>query len=194
MVVMPPNLLPDKISRAHSEVVQHLFVAKSPENEITIDDLRKDEDMTHLQFPSIFQARAQHLLDMRLKHADRLGFEVKIMSRNKTPLSICQIAEFCLSLRHRTQKERLVDYRILGLSVAFCVLFLSTQRIDEISDFFSPIFACVFTFSYIEEYTLILNFRFKIKHVSYIIFKQILLIVWRASHIIGFFDYSLDII
>ncbi len=58
MVVMPPNLLPDKISRAHSEVVQHLFVAKSPENEITIDDLRKDEDMTHLQFPSIFQARA----------------------------------------------------------------------------------------------------------------------------------------
>lgn len=45
-------------ARAHTEAVEHLFVAKSPENEITIDDLRKDEDTAHLQFPSIFQARA----------------------------------------------------------------------------------------------------------------------------------------
>nr|DAY13114.1 MAG TPA: hypothetical protein [Bacteriophage sp.] len=42
------------------------------------------------------------------------------------------------------------------------MFFFSTQRIDEISDFFSPIFARVLTFSYIEEYTPILSFRFKI--------------------------------
>ena len=44
-----------RIARAHTEAVEHLFVAKSPENEITIDDLRKDEDMTLPQFPSIFK-------------------------------------------------------------------------------------------------------------------------------------------
>ena len=44
-----------QISRATTEVIQHLFVAKSPENEITIDDLREDEDMTRPQFPSIFK-------------------------------------------------------------------------------------------------------------------------------------------
>ena len=44
-----------QISRAYSEVVQRLFLAKSPENEITIDDLREDEDMTRPQFPSIFK-------------------------------------------------------------------------------------------------------------------------------------------
>ena len=44
-----------QISRAHTEVIYHLFLAKSPENEITIDDLREDEDMTRPQFPSIFK-------------------------------------------------------------------------------------------------------------------------------------------
>lgn len=44
-----------QISTARSEVIQHLFLAKSPENEITIDDLREDEDMTRPQFPSIFK-------------------------------------------------------------------------------------------------------------------------------------------
>lgn len=44
-----------QISRATTEVIQYLFVAKSPENEITIDDLREDEDMTRPQFPSIFK-------------------------------------------------------------------------------------------------------------------------------------------
>jgi len=36
-------------------VLQHLFLEKIPENEITIDDLREDEDMTRPQFPSIFK-------------------------------------------------------------------------------------------------------------------------------------------
>lgn len=44
-----------QISRATTEVIHHLFLAKSPENEITIDDLREDEDMTRPQFPSIFK-------------------------------------------------------------------------------------------------------------------------------------------
>lgn len=46
-----------RISVASSEVVQHLFVAKSPENEITIDDIREDDaqDMTRPQFPGIFK-------------------------------------------------------------------------------------------------------------------------------------------
>ncbi|WP_075565808.1 hypothetical protein [Ihuprevotella massiliensis] len=44
-----------QISRAQTEVIHHLFLAKSPENEITIDDLREDEDMTRPQFPSIFK-------------------------------------------------------------------------------------------------------------------------------------------
>ncbi len=43
------------IARAPNEFVRHLFVVKTPENEITIDDLRKDEDMTCPQFPSIFK-------------------------------------------------------------------------------------------------------------------------------------------
>lgn len=43
------------IARAPNEFVRHLFVVKTPENEITIDDLRKDEDMTFPQFPSIFK-------------------------------------------------------------------------------------------------------------------------------------------
>ena len=43
------------IARAPNEFVRHLFVVKIPENEITIDDLRKDEDMTCPQFPSIFK-------------------------------------------------------------------------------------------------------------------------------------------
>lgn len=34
------------ISLTDSEVLQHLFLEKIPENEITIDDLREDEDMT----------------------------------------------------------------------------------------------------------------------------------------------------
>ena len=84
-----------------------------------------------------------HLLDMRLKHADRLDFEVKITSINKTPLSICQIAEFCLSLRHRTQRERLVDYRILGLSVAFCVLFFDSKNRSSIWFLFAHFCLCI---------------------------------------------------
>ena len=43
------------IARAPNEFVRHLFVVKIPENEITIDDLREDEDMTRPQFPSIFK-------------------------------------------------------------------------------------------------------------------------------------------
>ena len=43
-----------QIWRTHSEIVQRLFLEKIPENEITIDDLREDEDMTRPQFPSIF--------------------------------------------------------------------------------------------------------------------------------------------
>ena len=43
------------ISLTDSEVLQHLFLEKIPENEITIDDLREDEDMTRPQFPSIFK-------------------------------------------------------------------------------------------------------------------------------------------
>lgn len=43
------------IARAPNEFVRHLFVVKIPENEITIDDLREDEDMTCPQFPSIFK-------------------------------------------------------------------------------------------------------------------------------------------
>ncbi len=44
-----------QISLTDSEVLQHLFLEKIPENEITIDDLREDEDMTRPQFPSIFK-------------------------------------------------------------------------------------------------------------------------------------------
>ena len=44
-----------QIWRTHSEIVQRLFLEKIPENEITIDDLREDEDMTRPQFPSIFK-------------------------------------------------------------------------------------------------------------------------------------------
>ena len=44
-----------KILRTYSEIIQRLFLEKIPENEITIDDLREDEDMTRPQFPSIFK-------------------------------------------------------------------------------------------------------------------------------------------
>ena len=46
-----------EIKATGSEVIQKLFEAQGPENEITIDDLREDDaqDMSRPQFPGIFK-------------------------------------------------------------------------------------------------------------------------------------------
>ena len=44
-----------EIKATGSEVIQKLFEAQGAENEITINDLREDGDMTRPQFPGIFK-------------------------------------------------------------------------------------------------------------------------------------------
>lgn len=44
-----------EIKATGSEVIQQLFEAQGAENEITINDLREDGDMTRPQFPGIFK-------------------------------------------------------------------------------------------------------------------------------------------